>query len=106
VEKAELEAVLREVRELLSKVDGKLQPQPLCFSMKEAAERLGVGLTVMKEMVARREIRTSTVGRRAMISLSELERVAAPDEERPRVEQQQREKAFKPLVRRPPPPKR
>ncbi len=100
MEKAELEAVLKEVRELLAKMDERLQPQPLCFSLKDAAQRLGVGLTVLKEMVARREIRTSTVGRRAMISLSELERVASPDEDRPAIEKRQAQKRWVPIEKR------
>ena len=70
-------------------------------------QRLGVGLTVVKEMVARREIRTSTVGRRPMVSLSELERIAAPDVERPAIEKRQAAKRWVPIEKkRPPPPKR
>lgn len=97
---------LEELAAALRRIEARLaEPaQPMCFSIKDAAERLGVGLTVMKEMVARREVRTSTVGKRAMISLSELERIAAPDEERPKVVRQQQVKAWKPVVRPPPPP--
>ncbi len=103
---ADLEKVLEEMRARLARIEERLRPQPCCFDFPEAAQRIGIGVTKLREMVARREIRVSTVGRRQMISLSEIERVTAPDEERPRVEAEQREKAWKPLVKPKPPPKR
>lgn len=96
----DLEAVMLEIRERLARIEERLQPQPTCMDFPEAAKRLGVGLTKLKEMVARGELRTSTVGRRAMISISELERVAAPDEEKPRVERQQRAQRWTPITKK------
>ncbi len=92
-----LEEVLREVRDRLARMEERLQSQPMCLRMPDAARRLGVGLTTLKAMVDRGELRTTTVGRRRMVSLSELERLAAPDEERPAVERRQRQARWEPI---------
>jgi hypothetical protein len=97
VEKSELEKLVLEVRERLSRLEDRLKPQPRCLKLPDAARELGVSITTLREMIARGEVRTSTVGRRQMIALSELDRVAAPDEERPKVEAQQRRAKWVPI---------
>lgn len=97
MERKELEAVLAEFRERLSRIEEKLRPQPLCYQYPEAAEQLGVGLTKLKKMVRLRQIRTSTVGDMPMISRSEIERLATPDEERPKTEAARRKAKWVPL---------
>lgn len=102
-----MSTTLEDLAAALRRIEARLaEPQPMCFKLPDAAARLGVSITTLREMMARGEIRTSTVGRRQMVSLAELERVAAPDEDRPRVERRQRERAWKPLERRPPRPRR
>lgn len=100
MEKAELEALLLEVRERLLKIEERLRPEPRCYNVKQAAEVLGVSLTVMKEMMARGEVKPSTVGRRKMIAVSELERVSTPDAERPQVEKRQRQARWEPISKK------
>jgi excisionase family DNA binding protein len=97
VEKSELEALAREVRERLSRLEERLKPEPRCYKLPDAAEQLGVSITTLREMLERGEIRSSTVGRRQMISRSELDRVSAPDVERPKVVATQRVKAWVPI---------
>lgn len=102
----ELEVFLRELRAQLSRIEERLRPEPTCLTMVAAARRLGVGLTTLKEMVRKGQIRTSTINSRRMVSLSELERVSRPDAERLVVEQLQRAKAWRPVERKRPPPRR
>lgn len=96
----DLEAVVREIRERLARLEERFQPQATCLSYRDAANRLGVGLTKLKELVARGELRPSRVGRRRMVALSEIERLAAPDEERPAVERRQRQVRWEPIEKR------
>lgn len=102
----DLEAVLREFRQRLQRIEERLQPQPTCYDFPAAAKRLGIGTTKLKELVSRGEIRTTTIGKRPMVSESEILRLATPDEDKPVVEARLREKLFRPVVRPRPPPKR
>jgi excisionase family DNA binding protein len=97
---AELEKFLAELRERLSRIEERLQPTPTCLPFPEAAQKLGVGLTKLKELVRSGELRTSTVGKRQMVSLAELERLSTPDNARAKVQQKQHAKAWVPLVKR------
>jgi excisionase family DNA binding protein len=94
------EAVLEDMRARLERLEEKLGPQPLCFTYPDAAKRLGVGLTKLKQMVRAGEIQTSRVGRVPMISLAELERISTPPAERPKLERAMRAKAWKPIAKR------
>lgn len=98
----ELEEFLKELRGQLSRIEERLRPEPTCLSLAAAAKRLGVGLSTLKEMVRRGQIHPSTINRRRMISVSELDRVSRPDAERAVVEQLQRAKAWRPVARKPP----
>ena len=69
---------MEEVRGRLARIEERLQPAPMCMTYPEAAKRLGIGLTLLREMVARHELRTATVGKRRMVPLSEIERVSQP----------------------------
>lgn len=97
---ARLEALLLELRAKLERIEERLQPEPTCLTYPAAAARLGVGLTKLKEMVRRGEIRTSRVGRVPMVAVSELDRIATPEAERPRVERQQRAATWSPIPKR------
>lgn len=68
-----LRAELREVRE-------RLRPTPKCLRPAQAAKLLGVGLTKMREMIARGDVRTVAVGKRRMVTLAEVERFLAAKE--------------------------
>lgn len=95
-----LEEQLRGMREELSQLAERLRPRPTCFKYEEAAAELGIGLTHLKAMVRRGEIRVSDVGGAPRISRSEIDRVAAPREEQPRVEREQRRAAWVPIKKR------
>ena len=77
-----------------------MQPEAACLSLKDAAARLGVSLTVVKEMVSRGELHTATIGRRSMVPLSELTRVATPDVTRPAHAKKAQRAAWVPLKKR------
>jgi excisionase family DNA binding protein len=47
---------------------------PLCVSRAAAARLLGVGLSSLKELLARRELVELRVGRRSLVPLSEIDR--------------------------------
>lgn len=106
MEKHELEALLIEVRERLSRIEERLKPEARCFKLPQAAERMNLHVKTLEKMIARGEVKTATVGKRQMVPLSEIERVTAPDADRPKVVREQKEKAWRPVVRPPPPPKR
>lgn len=94
-----IEALLQDMRKQIEKLEERLKPEPLCFTYPVAAERLGIGVTKLKEMVKKGLIRKSypLKGGAPMISLTELQRVSAPSEERPKVEREQRKAAWVPL---------
>ncbi|MDP1916265.1 MAG: helix-turn-helix domain-containing protein [Myxococcales bacterium] len=87
----ELAAALRRIEEYLAQ---PAAAAPLLLKFPDAATRLGISITTLREMVARGELRTATVGRRAMVPLAELERVATPDEARAAQARKQRVKAW------------
>jgi hypothetical protein len=92
------EAKLEVIRAGLERLEERMKPEPTCLTYPLAAKRLGVGLTKLKEMVKRGEIRKSLVGKVPMISLSEIQRVSTPEAERPRLEAKQRKAAWVPLA--------
>lgn len=75
---ARLEAHLVYLRESMERLEEGLRPEPTCLSYPDAARKLGVGVTKLRQMVERGEIRPSLVGKTRMISMAELERVSAP----------------------------
>jgi hypothetical protein len=95
-----LEEFLADLRTRLTRLEEKLKPEPLCLPYPAAAARLGVGLTKLKRMVKAGVIRKSLVGEVPMISLSELQRVATPPAERPKIEAAQRKAAWVPVKRK------
>jgi excisionase family DNA binding protein len=92
-----IEALLLDMRKRIEGLEDRLKPEPLCLTYPEAAKRLGVGLTKLKELVRGGEIRKSMVGRVPMISMTEIQRVSTPEPERPRAERQQRKAAWVPI---------
>lgn len=74
----DLEKLLGELRERLIRIEERLRPVQTVLSFKDAASRLGIGLTKLREMEQRGHINSSLLGRRKMISLAEIERVARP----------------------------
>ena len=92
----ELAAALLRIEERLAQPDAAA---PLLLKFPDAAAKLGISITTLREMVDRGELRTATVGRRAMVPMAELERVATPDEARPAKVREQRAKAWVPIVR-------
>lgn len=96
-----LEALLLDMRKRIEGLEEKLKPEPLCFAYPDAAKRLGVGVTKLREMVKKGQIRaTKEVGGVPMISLTELVRVATPASERPKVEAAQRAAVWTPVKRK------
>lgn len=97
-----IEAQLELMRKIIERLEERLQPEPTCFTYPEAAKRLGIGLTKLKEMVKRGDLRKSypLEGGVPMIALSEIQRVSVPEDERPKVERAQRKAAYTPIVRK------
>lgn len=95
-----LEALAADVRRLTALLEQKLQPEATMLTMPDAAKRLGIGLTKLKEMVKRREIRTAPLGRVKMIPLSEIYRLSTPVEEQPRQQREVRAAKWVPIQKR------
>lgn len=97
-----MKALLEKIVAQVESLEERLRPEPTCFTYPEAAERLGVGLTKLKEMVKRGDLRKSypLEGGVPMIALSEIQRVSVPKAERPKVERAQRKAAYKPITRK------
>jgi len=96
-----LESLLSDIRERIERLETRLQPEPMMFTIPEAAARLGIGQTKLKEMLRKGQLRqTGTVGRVKMIPLTELQRVATPEAARPKVERAARSKAWQPIAKR------
>lgn len=91
------EAKLEQMREQMERLEERLKPEPTCLTYPKAAVRLGVGLTKLKQMVKRGEIRKVMVGRVPMISLAEIHRVSTPPPERPKLEAAQRKAKWVPI---------
>lgn len=104
MEKAELEALLIEVRDRLSRLEERLKPQARCYKLPQAAEMMNLHVKTLEKMIGRGEVKTATVGKRQMVPLSEIERVTAPDVDKPKVVAQHRDATWKPSKRLPPPP--
>lgn len=97
---AKFEAFLEDLRSRLERIEARLQPEPTCLSYPEAAKRLGVGVTKLKEMVKRGELRPSLVGKVKMVSLAEIHRVSTPAAERPKRATAQRAATWQPVPKR------
>lgn len=97
---ARFEVLLEDMRSKIEKLEERLRPEPMAFSYVDAAARLGVGLTKMKQMVKRKQVRTTEVGGVPMVPLAELVRITTPATERPKAEQAARAKAWVPVSRR------
>jgi hypothetical protein len=95
-----IEVLLLEMRGKVARLEALLAPKPTAMRYAAAAKEIGIGLTALKAMVRRREIRTTKVGRVPMISLAEIERVTTPTQERPRVEAAARAKAWQPIPKK------
>ena len=95
-----LEAVLQDVRSRLDRMEAHLRPTPTCLCYREAAERLGIGLTKLKSMVKRGEISATYVGRVRMVSWAEVLRVSTPPPDRPRAAAAKRGKDWQPVPKR------
>lgn len=99
---AAIEALLLDMRKRIEGLEEKLKPEPTCFTYPEAAQRLGIGLTKLKRMVKRGEIRKSYLGENTLplISLSEIRRVSLPEAEQPKHEAKVRAEAWTPIKRK------
>ena len=95
-----LESLLEDIRTRLEGLEERMRPDAACLSVKDAAAHLGVSATVVKEMIARRELHTATIGRRSMVPLSELTRVSTPDATRPAQAKKTQRAAWVPLKKR------
>jgi hypothetical protein len=72
----EMRGQLGRMHERLVQLEAWSRPEPTCLRYPDAAVRLGVGLTKMKLMVRRGEVRTVRVGKAPMIPASEIHRLA------------------------------
>lgn len=73
----ELEAVLREVRERLERLEERLRPEPRCVKLNVAAVMLNVSTKHVGRMVRRGDVGTVDVGGARRIPMSEIQRVAS-----------------------------
>ncbi len=92
-----LEALLGEIRERMERLEERFKPEPTCLTYPDAAVRLGVGLTKLKQMVKAGEIRKVMIGRVPMIPLAEIHRVSTPPPERPKLAAAQRKEKWVPI---------
>lgn len=92
-----IEALLLDMRTRLERLEEKLQPEPTCLPYPAAAQRLGVGLTKLKQMVKSGDLRASLIGKVKMISLAEIHRVSTPLQERPQLQRAQAAAKWVPL---------
>jgi excisionase family DNA binding protein len=74
-----LERLLEDIRTRIDRLEERMKPEPTCCTYPQAAKRLGIGLTKMKSMVRRGEIRTVLVGKAPMIPAAEIQRLSTPD---------------------------
>lgn len=95
-----LKALVQEIGRRMEALEARLQPEPTCLTFPAAAQRLGVGLTKLKEMVRARDIHPVLVGRVKMIPLSEIHRVSTPRAEQPKQARATRSAAWVPLKKR------
>lgn len=91
------EAFLKEFGERMDRLEERLQPEPSCLAFPKAAQRLGVGLTKLKEMVKKGQLRPVLVGEVKMIPLSEIHRISTPPNERAKVEAKTRRETWVPI---------
>lgn len=92
-----IEALLKDMRDRIEKLEERLQPEPTVMTFPKAAARLGVGLTKLKELVKKGQLRPALVGEVKMIPLSEIHRLSAPPPEREKVEAKTRREAWVPI---------
>lgn len=73
---------LRSIRAELRKLSEQLRPVSKCLSPAAAAKQLGIGLTKMRQLITSGHVKTVLLGKRRMVSLSEIDRVASLSEKR------------------------
>ena len=52
-------------------------PEPLLLSLNDAAKRLGIGYTKLKEVIAAGQLKRVRIGGRSLIAESEIQRYVA-----------------------------
>jgi Helix-turn-helix domain len=72
-----LDEMTQLIRQLLKREAQPLAATALCF--RDAAKALGVGITKLQGLVADGQLWPTTIGKRRMISTSEIERFLRPD---------------------------
>ncbi len=80
----DLEAVLdaladmiaERVADRIASRDGTAEPSA-GLSVRDAARRLGVGITSVRELIARGSLRVTRIGRRIVVPVSEVQRLLA-----------------------------
>lgn len=95
-----IEALLKDMRDRIERLEGRFRPEATVLSLVAASKQLGVSLSTMKRMVANNEIRTATIGKREMIPISELTRLATPDPERPAQQKAAKAAAWVPVPKK------
>ena len=70
---------LRSIREELAKINQRLSTgEQTLLSFPQAASRLGIGTTKLRDLVAKGALVVTPLGRRKMVALSEIERLSRP----------------------------
>lgn len=92
-----IEAQLELMRQMIERLEEKIRPEPTVLTFPKAAERLGVGLTKLKELVKKGQLRPALVGEVKMIPMSEIHRLSTPPQERAKVEAKSRRDAWVPI---------
>lgn len=98
--KDSLEASAALVRSAMERLEQSTKPEPTCFRLVDAAQRLGVSVTTLRRMIVAKEIRTTKIGRVPMIALVEIHRISAPKDERPALRDRQAKAQWVPITRR------
>lgn len=99
----DVESLLREIREelrsLREEMRAGLVQESALLSMKDAAKRLGVGVTKLRSLITSGEVQTTRLGGRRMVAVSEVERVSRRREEPKRRLVERRTKVAAPASR-------
>lgn len=73
---SELRAIRLEVKRIRALLGEDVAPRPLAYTRRDAAKRLGIGLTLMNQLIRKGLIRlTEPIGRRRLVPESEIQRL-------------------------------
>jgi hypothetical protein len=108
--KSETEVILEELKQIranlehinrrLSRTELEREFEPKAVSLQQASQMLSQGLTKTKEMIRDGEMETALIGRRTMVPISEVNRLAAPRPKHQMVAEAKTRAHWKPIVKK------